>query len=180
MVGKSANSACFLVSLQRILVFIRSQIKISFNEHLITIINNYLLELNNDYEINFLIFKGRILNLVEKENDFRDFFHGALELERSNFDTDNMDEINRYLPVIRDAVLELERCLKKSNYDRAYDLVDAIHGLPEAILNKKKWKARKYWKIYIKPYREKWDNDFLKGREKELFKKGIWDYINKF
>ena len=49
-------------------------------------------------------------------------------------------------------------------------MVDAIHCLPEALISKKQWKPKTYWKIYIRPYREKWDKQFLMDYEKNFLK----------
>lgn len=59
--------------------------------------------------------------------------------------------------------------LEQKNYERAYDLIDAYHCLPEIIADNNLSIPKKYWKTFIKSYRKKWDIDFLQAEQK-LFK----------
>ena len=60
--------------------------------------------------------------------------------------------------------------LEKEEFDKAYDLVDCFHCLPEIIADNNFSIPKTFWKTFVKYYRDKWDNDFLKVEQKE-FKK---------
>lgn len=62
----------------------------------------------------------------------------------------------------------LKTTLENQQYDRAYDLADAVHCLPEIIADNGFSVPKSYWKINIGGYRKKWDKDFLKAEEKLL------------
>lgn len=56
----------------------------------------------------------------------------------------------------------LKTALENQQYDKAYDLADAVHCLPDIIADNGFSVPKAYWKIYIGTYRKKWDKDFLK------------------
>ncbi len=58
--------------------------------------------------------------------------------------------------------------LKTQNFEKAYDLLDCYHCLPDIIANNHFRIPKKYWKTYIKPYRDKWDKTFLTLEQKKL------------
>ena len=60
--------------------------------------------------------------------------------------------------------------LNKGEFDKAYDLVDVFHCLPEIIADNHFTIPKSYWKSFVKCYRNKWDNDFLRVEQKK-FKK---------
>ena len=157
-----------MLGFQRIFIFIRSQIRSSYNVSLLEKINTYSLLLIGKSEIRFDMFKIETISIVNGDTEIEDFFNKALNVDCSNYSINNLKEIMRYLYVLSDTALEICKQLKEGQFERAYDLVDAIHCLPEAILTKKNWNSKVFWNTYIRPYREKWDSDFLNIREKEL------------
>ena len=60
--------------------------------------------------------------------------------------------------------------LKAHNYEKAYDLIDCYHCLPNIIIENHYTIPKIYWKVYIKPYREKWDKSFLILEQKNYTK----------
>ena len=58
--------------------------------------------------------------------------------------------------------------LEQNDYERAYDLVDAYHCLPEIIANNNFTIPKSFWKTFVKDYRSKWDNDFLRDEQRML------------
>ena len=61
----------------------------------------------------------------------------------------------------------LKQLLEEKKYERAYDLVDTIHCLPDIIAENHFLVTKSYWKTYVESYRKKWDKLFLKREEKE-------------
>lgn len=56
--------------------------------------------------------------------------------------------------------------LKTQNFERAYDLIDCYHCLPDIMADNHFRIPKNYWKTYIKPYRDKWDKTFLVVEQK--------------
>ena len=63
--------------------------------------------------------------------------------------------------------------LRQKEYEKAEDLVDCFHSLPEIIANNHFIIPNTYWKTHVRNYRKKWDNHFLKSEEK-FFKKKLF------
>lgn len=174
---KNKNFTCFMLGYQRIFVIIRSDINNPYNLDLLEIISKYCLLLEEDQSTKFDTFKSEIYNIIDEHTDINELIENALKIYEVNYITDNLNEIYRYLSVISDTALEVCTQLRQKNFDRAYDLVDAIHCLPEALISKKQWDPKLYWKMYIRPYREKWDKQFLKTQERELLKTGFFKFF---
>ena len=173
MSEKNRNVSCFMLGFQRIFINIRSQIRNPYNISLLEQVSKYCLKLKDEDAIEFELFRIEIYGNVSSDLETYEFLENALKMDCISYVTDNLGEISRYLSVLSDAALEICALLRQENFERAYDLVDAIHCLPEAIMSKKQWNSKAFWKIYIKPYREKWDNNFLSIQEKQLVKAGI-------
>lgn len=62
----------------------------------------------------------------------------------------------------------LKELLEVQEFDKAYDLVDSVHCLPEIIAENNFSIPKSYWKSFIKSYRKKWDKTFLVQEQKLL------------
>ena len=60
--------------------------------------------------------------------------------------------------------------LEHGEMDRANDLLDCVHCLPEIIIDNQNHITKSYWKTHVSIYRKKWDTFFLKSEEKEYLK----------
>lgn len=58
--------------------------------------------------------------------------------------------------------------LNKKMFDKAYDLVDSFHCLPEIIADNNFTIPKSFWKTFVRDYRRKWDNDFLLDEQRRL------------
>ncbi|NLE05803.1 MAG: hypothetical protein GX638_13525 [Crenarchaeota archaeon] len=73
----------------------------------------------------------------------------------------------------------IKESIEEEKFEKAYDLVDAVHCLPDIIADNHFKITESYWEIYIKPYRIKWDKRFLMKEQKSIiillnyFYKGI-------
>lgn len=162
---KDRNITCFMLGFHRVFVIIRSNISSPENINLIRIINSYCSLLKGEHIIKFVDFKSEISKSVKGNFENQEIVKNALNLSELEIVTDNIKEINRYIPIINCTTVEILRLLKCGSFNRAYDLVDAIHCLPKALMYKNIWSPNDYLNIYIKPYREKWDEKFLFWRD---------------
>lgn len=65
-------------------------------------------------------------------------------------------------------ILSLIYELEQENFEKAYDLVDAFHCLPDIIADNNFTVPKSYWKTFVKTYRNKWDYDFLHTEQKKI------------
>ena len=70
--------------------------------------------------------------------------------------------------ILKKAMLNLLQLLLEKSYDRAYDLVDSIHCLPDIIADNNFIISTSYWKKHVKIYRMKWDKSFLRLEQKKV------------
>lgn len=61
--------------------------------------------------------------------------------------------------------------LSNEEFDKAYDLADSFHCLPEIIADNNFKIPKSFWKTFVKYYRDKWDKDFLRIEQKDIYKK---------
>lgn len=66
---------------------------------------------------------------------------------------------------------ELKIAFDRKELDKAYDLLDGIHCLPEIIFDNQMHITKSYWKTHIYPYRKKWNLTFLQSEQKEYLKR---------
>lgn len=165
--------ACFLESLYRIFVLVRIKIDEQYSIGIMEKIQEVLDENILDYEI----LKKKIFSIGGLDEYSRDYLDNALNTIKNRY-TDNYEEIDKYIPVIKEAVDTVVHLLKEQHIERVYDLVDAIHCLPIAILEKKAWKPVEFWENYIYPYRAKWDKFFLLEQEKKIRKVKFFRILN--
>ena len=67
--------------------------------------------------------------------------------------------------ILFEACKKLKEALDEKNFDKAYDLVDAIHCLPDIIAEQHMSITDSYWKSHINFYRDKWDKRFLVSQQ---------------
>lgn len=60
--------------------------------------------------------------------------------------------------------------LNQKAFDKAYDMVDCFHCLPEILADNNFTIPKAFWRTFVKDYRNKWDNDFLRAEQKTLKK----------
>lgn len=71
-----------------------------------------------------------------------------------------------YSILIKSCML-LKAAFTQDELDKANDLLDCIHCLPEIIVDNQLHITKSYWKTYVSIYRKKWDMSFLQDEEKE-------------
>ena len=160
--------ALYMMGLHRIFVIVRSQIRHPACERVIAATAGHLARMLDTGVLGLQAFFDEIKALGGEDEYLGHNLSNALHFTRGDYTTDNQEEIERYLPLLRDAVAEIHRLLTLQLYDRAYDLVDAIHFLPEVLLISKRLDTRTWWDHQINLYHEKWGNDLLAEYEKVL------------
>ena len=114
------------------MIFVRSDIAKPINTIILKVIlkfiSSYLLLNTVDFES----FKSEIISIHDLDKDVLEFLLNALSTNNINIKTDNFIEINKYMYVMKDSIIEICTHIDQGNTDRAYDLVDAIHCLPDA------------------------------------------------
>ena len=79
----------------------------------------------------------------------------------------NADVYNLLVKLLRSLICELNQ----NAFEKAYDLVDSFHCLPEIIANNNFEIPKSFWKIFVRDYRKKWEKDFLRKEQRTLNKK---------
>lgn len=119
-----------------------------------------------------------------EDNQIRKAIASIDELDRekwfyaynNNFYVNHMilDDRRVYRILIKLCIL-LRQLLELREYEKAYDLLDSFHCLPDIIADNNFSITKSYWRTYVKNYRNKWDKNFLKKEQKD-FKtiKDLW------
>ena len=78
---------------------------------------------------------------------------------------------NEYIYILLKKICEeMLETLKKNNYKKAKDLVDCFHCLPNIIADNNFTVPKRFWRTFVKPYRNKWNKEFLVAEERILRK----------
>ena len=64
----------------------------------------------------------------------------------------------------------IHKLLICKQFNQAYDIVDAVHCLPDIIAENNFSVTKSYWMHHLKQYRHKWDNKFLVNEQKLYIK----------
>ncbi|MCL2421503.1 MAG: hypothetical protein FWD03_06560 [Defluviitaleaceae bacterium] len=141
-----------LLNYHRIFVFMRHDIKQEVNRKIVDLLLDSLHKhvKNNDFvvEIRKMMMSmpnTENFNLLERDTDDKAVVDGEAEIRS----------------ILLYAVAEIKQLLKNKAYDEAYDIVDAIHALPEIFANDRANHLSEYWKIYIEPVRLKWGQKYF-------------------
>lgn len=82
----------------------------------------------------------------------------------------NTDKDDVFFKIILIAANQIEYLINIENFEQAYDLIDAIHCLPEILMTADR-DMGSYWDLYILKYQHKWNTnlfDELKDRILQL------------
>ena len=75
---------------------------------------------------------------------------------------------NKYTyKILIELLQNLCNAIGREEYERAYDLVDVFHCLPEIIADNHFSIPKSYWNVMTKKYRLKWDRKFLMEEQKK-------------
>lgn len=60
----------------------------------------------------------------------------------------------------------LSKAIEEENREKIVDLADCLHNLPIIIAENHFSIPRNFWRVCVKPYRDKWDKTFLVAEQK--------------
>lgn len=144
-----------------LLLLIRYDIKNKNNVNIIDVIIEQL-ENNESYQI----FKDK-LRQIEYINNSTYIFNDTTKSDDSIFLSATKER--RFKLILKTILLNLQSTLRAGFYEYSYDLVDAVHGLPQIYINSTQKDLKRYWKLYIVPFQKKWKTNALENI-KPLFK----------
>lgn len=110
----------------------------------------------------------QVIKSVKSFDNFGEFKVTNAFLTKEITPTDNIKQIVNYSILMSKICEHGCKLYDEMKYDQLFDLLDLVHGLPEALLYKRSWNSKSYWKTYFKPYRRKWDKHFMKPEQKML------------
>lgn len=155
-----------LYDLSAALILIRSEIKHNTNINVLKNIVKVLYCVDQPYEDNQI---RKSIAAVENLNRDKWYF-----VFHDNVYMNYRLLKNKHIYIILStACEELIQLLKDKKYERAYDLVDCIHCLPDIIADNNFTITKSYWKTNLHCYRKNWNNNFLKIEQKSI-KKNIF------
>ncbi|ADL52030.1 hypothetical protein [Clostridium cellulovorans] len=98
----------------------------------------------------------------------------SLNIINSNiFETDNVDEITRMTQLMSIVCEDAIKLYKEEKFKQLSDLLDVLHGLPEALISKDRWDPKIFWNVYFNPYKKRWNTDYFKiYKNKYFYNKG--------
>ncbi|MCM1334875.1 MAG: hypothetical protein NC084_11220, partial [Bacteroides sp.] len=62
---------------------------------------------------------------------------------------------------------QVQALIISDEFERAYDLVDVIHALPEISITQNR-DMDAYWKDFVVPYHVKWNSDFFEAFHRQV------------
>ncbi|MEK0317243.1 hypothetical protein [Cohnella sp. 56] len=142
----------------RIFLLIRADIRSSQNSYLLVVLIEILRKLKN----------GERLDRDDIVKEINQITKRILldDIESSGVDYSNPPSLI-HLKVLNEILEEALFLLNQKEFQRAYDLIDAVHFLPEIMITED-WIEKEYWDNFIIPYRNKWNDHFLKDLEPQI------------
>jgi len=151
------RNAFFMISLQRILILLRSDITNDVYLKFLSVAKDcFIEEPISDYRRYVLLLK-RLVNGVDL-NQYEEHCLYVTGKDRDKSSCDNWSVIKEYIPIITSYIDEIFLLTEEERFEQSFDLVDMLHALPEALLLKQKWDEAAFIRVYINPYKLKWQN----------------------
>ena len=84
-----------------------------------------------------------------------------LDYQLLDGDSKQSIDLQNFCGIFLYAFERIRDLLKLNQYDEAYDVVDAVHALPEIFAEGRTRWLRDYWKTYIVPLNKKWKKKYF-------------------
>jgi hypothetical protein len=126
---------------------------------------------------------GNTLEFNEINNQIRQALRSIPDLDKEKFKFAFVDNLYVHYPppspflkdeYVYEVLIESCKSLLEAieeNVDKTRDLADCLHNLPTDIVKNEHIIPKTFWKGEVKYYRNKWDKNFLEGREKHKYKR---------
>lgn len=142
----------------RVFLLIRTDIRSQHNSDLLNVLLKSLQRLLNGEDL-------ETYDLIKDINQITN------RIRLDDIKGSNIDHLKLFPPIymsLLDNVLtEAIHVFEMRDYQRAYDLIDAVHFLPQLLITED-WERGEYWESFIIPYRIDWNNDFLKSLDSQI------------
>lgn len=129
-----------LINFQRIMVFLRSDIKNKRGKDILCILIRAFDGLINNKEMCDEIVK--IMPDWKAQLIYRGYEYHFIQEGIIDF--------------VRIAIQIMGDSLSLNKFDMAYDIADMLHVLPDVVIQKGKKGLKKYWKVYVERFNNKW------------------------
>lgn len=134
-----------LINFQRIMVFLRADIK---NERSNNI--SYILSQTFDNSLNNKEMCDAIIKIMP---DWKTQLQYG-ESENQVVQEEIIEFIKQTMQIMGDS-------LSANEFDFAYDIADILHVLPDIVIRNEKKGLKEYWEVYIEKFNKKWQFDEL-------------------
>lgn len=143
-----------LYDLSRVLTNIRAFPEYSFNADIIKTVLHVLSDRSDNHELNQ--FRTALMT-IEGLDETYSFVR--VQNVYTYFPTVLKDET--VYGILTSALQSLSQAIAEENREKIVDLADCLHNLPIMIAENRFSVPRNFWRVCVKPYRNKWDKAFL-------------------
>ena len=149
-------SDLFLLNLEKIFIYVRYDLERIENKNIILCVINVIneFECNNDElykQIKKLSLELSKCIILSHENEIK-------IVNRMVYGQFLIDSLDFFLKLLND-----------NEYEKAYDVIDILHAVPNVIIINEKKSKRLFYKTYIKKFSRKWKEHYF-DKMKVLFK----------
>ena len=148
-------SDLFLLNLERIFIYIRSDLKRSENRQIIILVLNVIENLQCSNE-----------ELCLCMNSYMELYNTTMTSDVHN---EELSERFVFRQFLKETLYYLLILIDNKEYEKIYDVIDILHVVPNVVSVNKKTSKKDFYKIYIKKFSKKWNDKFFL-RMKHYFK----------
>ncbi|MBP1988687.1 hypothetical protein [Paenibacillus eucommiae] len=156
----------FMMGMHVTFIFIRANIEELYCEKVIKIViaNIQLLLMNN--QINYQCFCEEVLAEIH-DIETKQYLDKAFCSNEASIGI-KYEVVKLYIEFIKESLVLAIEELHMNNKPNAYHIVDAVHFLPQVLVEKDNWNKTSFWNTHIKGSEYKWDEQFLAKWEKQF------------
>jgi hypothetical protein len=133
-------------------------------------------EIRYDKNIDILqrMIKVMQINDFYEDNQIRNAIAEILDLDREKYPFVYHQNYYVHHSFLKNPILinlmikicnELISAIASEQFEKAEDLADTVHCLPDIIAENRFTITKSYWKSHMRQYRQKWDKEFLKKEQ---------------
>ncbi|RTE11541.1 hypothetical protein [Paenibacillus whitsoniae] len=176
---EASNFTFFLLNLQKLLIFTRSNLSKLNLEVLMSVLLLNIEVLLREEAIDLKLFQNEIINCLPEGSIEKDVVQNLFVYNYQGTRT-NFKEVENYVVFIYEVLNQVCFAIRDSNFERSYLLIDAVHCLPQMLIEFKKWDRKSFWYSFIKISPPLFDEEFLGKWEIYFIPKGTkWGKLKK-